>query len=1656
MDSILDNIKVDVDFTDNNDRLEKLKKSYLILKQKVCRSHDLIKLYNDKLKECERIKIDLDSANKEAKKMTSNYNATLAKVIKLELQNTEYKKHIESLSNTMAAHQIKMAGDKQHLQQLTCKMKELEEKHMDKIMQLDLDKTLLQDKVKELECQLKNSNKNFDSSKRKINKRQQNVKNNANVQLENTTSTADVAVNTVSHTVSTADVAVNTVSHRISTADIAVNTVSRKISTVNVGVNTIDRDMKLNSLVEKSVMTDISCSKDKDELYPLFCNECETILSDPYDKICKAMTKHPHLIEIISSPTKSLHTVSLPTSSIERDENLVDYHVSDEICNFRQSSQNTNVHNNSSNPATISLKPELPLQDHNLIRTKSFVDLATHQPLSNQFNVLPNVVQTPCLINESNNLNNLTAPANSVHIIEKLEEKMKKLEKKIKRQSQKRKQLSTNHLQYFPPMNCYPNEILTHNLSLNMASTFWNEVKNLMNEKKGKRVETQRKRHVSKVGKFSLKKIKLKQRLQQNISMCNNAWDIDSVESSHAQAGTVDNSTADRLKHSYVDTINLTNNDTVLDNYSSDTDVNDKDECCDTIMKENTKNTTLSSTPKETLHVTNTQDEESLEFSFCEEIKDNTSNSMEETNLSDFSDARCSTPTIKTTTQPIDDTSFTIETFDKNYVRNEITDITTTVTTNDSTVISDTSYESETGKETSIPCVDEFSSTKSKAEEMSNIINVSSNVEKSNSINEDKVNNCTTINTNNVTVTIACPVTNITGTTTCPKSSIITTTSTISTHYRIASITANAGNIIRAPKRKLQSNSQMNLLTAKRNSEKVCKIDTTGTCDNENIKDHTSEEITNNKTGIFYDNFTSQKKKRIAHEVRNSNNQEVLTSCDENLNADQVMQNSNVPQSYKEIDSAVICNNFNKTNNYDTSEINASILKEGQVTQAAKVNSSDFTLTNEHKNKCTQKQSNNESVTAEHSTTKMENLDSHTKRKSNKTVNSKLMDHIKHLRSQPPYKVSDLELFNSNEPIIPDNHNDNKNKCVPRINFIKSCSNINGKEECKPQSKSTDTSIQLINETSKQEKSDLYNNTCKSNIEKYYKTDTIMSKEKSCSNINGKEECKPQSKSTDTNIRLINETSKQEKSDLYSNTCKSNIEKYYKTGTIMSKEKSCSNINEKEECKPQAKSTDTSIRLINETSKQEKSDLYSNTCKSNIEKYYKTDTIMSKENSVDKPLHNTKIVIPKNTKNVNNNVCTSSELVTPLMLLENHYKKHMTPKGLRTTKKELKEMADICKATDNFVKKQLNRILNSCDWDMATQNDVIDKFTSTCTARIVAKGIVEFMLERELHNLDKTYTPPAPLLTVAQQRIIALLVDLEVKIPTVIKLVQAGIEHKIFKLNKTPMLHQVQNLVRLYVALTRIQKDREKARMLCCDALYCLGLYAVPVIYCVLTSWPEVFPQFTENTDILPKCMAHILTSLQAVDFPQLISLKNLIAGFYRFKAGNYVTKDLMEQLLNSFEGNCSTVDADCLKTAIILLAKKEGTSWTYTNVIQANLLPNIVNRRYSSMYEAFCLLGHLLRTFPVHDSSSVVGNIIEQLSDLIEAKEGSEDQQEGIISALISLSRHNFEKVANAVMKWTPTKPLRKTTIDQYMGLFKFRTSIHWKGFIERTINKV
>ncbi|XP_063978946.1 uncharacterized protein LOC135163437 [Diachasmimorpha longicaudata] len=385
----------------------------------------------------------------------------------------------------------------------------------------------------------------------------------------------------------------------------------------------------------------------------------------------------------------------------------------------------------------------------------------------------------------------------------------------------------------------------------------------------------------------------------------------------------------------------------------------------------------------------------------------------------------------------------------------------------------------------------------------------------------------------------------------------------------------------------------------------------------------------------------------------------------------------------------------------------------------------------------------------------------------------------------------------------------------------------------------------------------------------------------------------------------------------------------------------------------------------------------------------------------------------------------------------------VTSKKRRGRKPKALEVSKILQSkAENLIKQDLTRLLESPDWDNALHTRVSTQMLNTKSPRTVAKAILDFLIDRSATGepLDLTYTPPAPPMTKSLQRIVTLLKDLDSKIPELINFVFQGIEYALFRLNATPTWETVEELSKLFTVLARIRKDRERVRIMCCDAVYGLQKRSLIVLHAVLTCWPEVLPLYDADKDqYLPISIAHTIRSQAVNDNSKCEQVKKLIKGYFKYPQNDppeVLGNKLLEALGRNYDKS--------VETAILLLAKREGTDWTHKNVIQGGLMPMIVEGKCSEIYHSLKLLGFLLRPFPIFDKDGAVKKIVEQLRALAEADTGSVDLQEGAISALMSLSRHRFEDVAGSVLSWRPTRALPELLHEQINAFFASRGS-YW-----------
>ncbi|XP_043516545.1 putative leucine-rich repeat-containing protein DDB_G0290503 isoform X2 [Frieseomelitta varia] len=1439
--------------------------SYGLLKKKVAATHELIKKYNDKLKECERLKQELDTLNKRMKEVTCNYNSSLAKVIKLELQNTEYKKKIDTLAAQVNEVTIKTAADQQHIQQLICKIKDIEGNQNDKIIQYDVEKSSLQVRIKELEQELKNVKRSYETKIKKIEKK-------VSIETENKEKLKDAGTNT-----------------------------------------TLSKDMVIQKpeVADKSMLT-LEFYDIKDNPYPIFCNECKILLDPPpFKEICKVVSDScPKLIEKISSPPRKLSSALEESTDINNEQQCKAKSLSTLI---DKSSQESNQNSRLIFTSTNSLSPHTVPLNHINCNTFSSTSNSINQGNNHIFStpINPSSMINSNTPNDNKNCESLmTIATSSISLISSLQKKIYALETKVKKMKKKLNKKNSNRNNTCKEHHQNVSMYDINNFMQTNFDELWRKMKGTYDRKERKNLDAHKRLKTlsdltlqnAHTGSWKVdsivenkqtsvkKKVKVKRKKLQNAHT--NSWKVDSIVE-NKQTSVKKKPKKHKFVHSLFGQSDNSLNDTedsekLNSDFKADSSIdkfNDSEDCAESadspIDKFNDSEdcAELADSPID-------------KFNDSEDCAESADSSIDKFNdVEDNVESQTISPASPFLNSNDTDVNKTKVEIVQNFVQRsksiegdsgilsehesnklmqlkETTDTSSELTEQKNTIERNSSIENE-------PCFSGHSKLVNKS--MTKLAHASHLIKLNKPI-EEKVISDTLSNLDEKT----------------EKAEHADMSKTLPPSNLEAEIETNNSDILNSKKKRKLSESELKisgnrqkLLKKIRNLKRSSKI--VKTCQNmlkqdisndENEDSNMSEDQKdNNPEVVKEDYYISKKKPRIAHIPKNPIIKEMK------LNNFEIQSVNDLENSMNEVD-------LNKSKD--------------QI--------------------CSNNEEKPQSMFSHFNNTEIE---------------------------KPPLIFSHSNTENVENPV----HE------IPVSNNL-----LNNSE----------------NKTHRQN----INTKFETNTNEYNQFDSI------------------------SNINSVNETTEQDET-------KTDLNKY------------------SEHFKHIDESNFLDVKEIRKTDNISEQKLLNFNDKSSI------DT--SKINNINERDLNTEEI-------THNNVCTKQEISTiqleshcPLKMLQEYINKKPSIRNKKMYRKKLLHASQI---GDKFVNKQLERLINS-DWESSIHWDVIDKLKSNCNDRIIAKGIIEFLSTEQEYNktLDKSYTPPAPLMTKAQQRIAPLLIDLEKSKPLVFQFVQAGIAYKLFKLNQTIERCVVQSLARMYTILARIKKDREKVRIFCCDALYCLGLHAILILYTVFTSWPEVFPNNeTSVNKLLPKCMAHLIMTQQGTDYPKLQALKNLITLFYKYPLGT-LSKNILQELLIALQERCDSE----VETAIILLAKREGTAWTYTNIIRGALLSMIINNKLPSTYRAFSLLGNLLRVFPIEDKDNSVGEIAEQLCDLINSDEGSNEQKEGVISALLSLSRHKFDQVVQNTLKWTPSVLLRDRTIKQINGLFDTRDSDFWNSYLKK-----
>ncbi|XP_032670471.1 uncharacterized protein MAL13P1.304-like isoform X2 [Odontomachus brunneus] len=1606
---------------------EKTKDTLILMKQKIWKTNDLIKQYTDKTKDVERLKLNLETIKKENKHVMCNFKSVMDKSKELELNITKIKQENNELKNNIKECEVLGAADKQNIQQLTCKIKEMEDEYSAKMMEFDLQKTSFEDEIKKLEHELK------------ILKKSEVKKNKSNV-------TASIDSNTIKPSTKTK-------------------------SSSDIGINVSLDDIKLNTkpeVQEKNIMTDEFYHLE-DDPYPLFCAKCTTHLYPlPIEQICQTMSVCPDLIEPLSPLSESGHLdENIQNKKLKyagkNIPNKQSQHSHKNTQDKEQECSNRNVPNEESGCSdknkTVPISKvlsssHLPIPiDYNSVddthdlQFESRNSSITAQDLVNVKLKDENHIKYKTTVTDlSCNPNLMTKHSSSIRNLEKtiqlLKRKMKNQVQKTKKHLQKMtKRINKKHCCHRIATNCnvvasQVNSDLLANICKSAIEFILDNRKEVLPKKEDH--ESGRSTKPKKPRKCNMKKVKLK---RLNNLKSESSW---KVEHLHKTISLQD--VQDVVSTNHEDTLPVINQLSIAETTTNQSDLSDK-----------------------TFSVHSTEDR----FADVESIAKVKPGNGVLTEMESVAKVQSVIDNSTILHISTDETHMNVSPNANNIV-NTIESVDTSYTATEMTLSS--SY-----NESSINCpndnIDDTITRRSTHTQVSNNKKKSDNLLMKNLRNLKRKMNLT-VRSNKQLKIETCSSNSCEFYEPVRKRRIAHTSKTPfsqsdneknSIHHRM-------GRIVES---EVLVNPSLNTQTSKDCTSIKLKTDCT----------MSDKRITNN----FVKSTSTH---RLFNEKPSIKSNVFFTKTEDSFDKNNISSLVNSTAQSSSVSAANVLIDSNTINNGTTStKTTIRTFNNCNESEISRDNILPNTTNNEESNRyalpnvsCEDSENYKVTDTVEATCDTSPRVTSH------------------HL-VVPTLKFLTNKSYDYEKDVGKDTHTEMSKKRVTEDQTLDTQIqgdhlSVNSEENCAISKDKQNTVDYIgIDADRRSVKEDLHSSSLKKkNIENYINDDKTrkshdkinIETEKKEICVNNKEtrilhlemsECTEKSieithvdnddddnddnlknervsdiRDNDMNIDIKNDDVKDNDSDTNNDIKNDDVKD--NDGDMNNDIKN--NVKDND--------NDTNNDIINNDVKDNDGNMNNDIKNNDVDDGVMNNDIKSDDDRDDDIDTNNDIKIDIKNDVKDNNSETSSDIknadvkddngnvnntdedvdkiLTPKDQLFKYIENNIKRGVKRFIYKKRKKARSTTECAGTFVTKQLTRLMKS-NWQDCVHDDVVEKLHSICGPRIIAKYIIEFLTQYCNNNridMDNSFTPPAPVMSRCEQKIIMLLIDLERLKPTVIAFIRAGIQYNLFKLSNKLKASEVEIFTRIYVALARLQNDREAVRIMCCDALYCMGFRAINVLYMALTSWPEIFPHVNDYKGLLPKCMAFLILQQNDTAYMKLSSLKMLITKHYLYSQ-EMKLDDIIDELMTAL----AETPQDGLEMAIILVAKRNGPDWAYKNIIKTPLLPMIIFRKYPCMYSAFSLLGKLMRSFPVTPLDVNVKNISKQLSDLLASGEFSDNEQEGMASALLNLSRQEFDEVTTAVIKWEPKSSLRPSTIAQIEALIWSHTPAFWKTYVNR-----
>ncbi|XP_063919834.1 putative autophagy-related protein 11 [Zophobas morio] len=293
-------------------------------------------------------------------------------------------------------------------------------------------------------------------------------------------------------------------------------------------------------------------------------------------------------------------------------------------------------------------------------------------------------------------------------------------------------------------------------------------------------------------------------------------------------------------------------------------------------------------------------------------------------------------------------------------------------------------------------------------------------------------------------------------------------------------------------------------------------------------------------------------------------------------------------------------------------------------------------------------------------------------------------------------------------------------------------------------------------------------------------------------------------------------------------------------------------------------------------------------------------------------------------------------------------------------------------------------------------NEVVREFSSQ-DPEYIAQAVLE-RIALDYHDNPDTKHSPAPLMTEVQRTMLGFMSKLEKT--SVIGVFDSYLtlsEQRLLTCNK---LEEFGPVTRLYLAICKLHKNITRMRKLCCDVFYFCGDLAIPFLFIVLTSWPEVIPYAADAKDFpLARVLVQIVytTDCKKPGYNHM-PLRDMLIKFYGYPKDRWEYDDFFKELFNGYLKNPSRSS----DFALLLYCKSRPEKWVYEKVDE-HLKP-LVSMEIQDNFKAtlIILIGNLYNRFSSKSEVNYLPQIREWLSSLV--KEDTPDVVRKCV--YVSLSR--------------------------------------------------